>query len=201
MKTILLTLIAALVVVSSATAAVTKGVYLGTSKTTVNYLDPNTLQVVATESYTCNETVVIGPRKKVGTQVEANPFSFSVAATSPKTPPVNGDVRAASARIFPASGGGSALLQYWVIQNTTSGFVGALTNNYIDLGFARDRVIAKLHGTPTGYKMHSGEIAPGLQCTLASVVTGSQMALTIRGYAFVPGQAIIQFRTKINARR
>jgi hypothetical protein len=201
MKTTLLTFIAALFVISSATAGVTKGTYRGTSKTTVNYLNPSTLAVVATESYTCNETVVIAPPKKVGAQVEANPFTFVVAATSPKTPAVNGDVKAASARIFPASGGGSVLLQYWVLQNTATGFVGALGDNYIDLGLARDRVIAKLRGTPTGYKMHSGEIAPGLQCTLASVVTGSQMALTIKGYAFVPGQAIIQFTTKINARR
>jgi hypothetical protein len=110
-------------------------------------------------------------------------------------------VKAASARIFPIPGGGSALLQYWVMQNTTTGFVGALVENHTDVGLARDRVVAKLSGIPTGYKMHSGEIAPGLQCSLTSVVTGAQMALTIKGYAFVPGQAIIQFTTKINARR
>lgn len=201
MKTILLTLLAATLAASSATAAVTKGTYLGTSKTTVKYLDPNTLQVKKTEAYTCNETVVIGAPKKVGVITESNPFSLTVLATSPKVPAINGDVKAASARIFATVGGGSTVVQYWVLQNTTAGFLGALADNHLSEGLARDRVIAKFGGVGAGYKMHDAQIAPGLQCTLAATVTGRQMVLTITGYAFVPNQAIIQFTTKINARR
>jgi hypothetical protein len=201
MKHLFLTFVLLAFMTSLASAGVTKGIYLGTSKTTVKYLDPNTLQVIATQIYTCNETVVVGAPKKVGVAVESNPFSLTILATTPKTPPVNGDVKAGSARIFPASGGGTVLVQYWVLQNTATGFVGVLADNHISEGLARDRVIAKLGGASAGYKMHDGQIAPGLQSTLAATVTARQMALTINGYAFVPNQAIIQFTTKINARR
>jgi hypothetical protein len=190
--------------ISVASAGAPKGTYLGTSKTTVQYLDPNTLQSVATQVFTCNETVVISALKKAGGVTESNPFSLSIVASKPKPAPVNGDVKAASARVFAGAQGGLVLLQYWALQNTTTGFVGQLENNHIFDGLARDRVIANLlgpQGTPAAFKMHDAEIGAGLQCTLAATVTGRAMALKITGYAFVPNQAIIRFTTKINARR
>ncbi len=204
MKTLLHTFAAVLFAASSALAAAPKGTYVGTSKTTVKYLNPDTLETVATEAYSCNETVIIGALKKASGVVESNPFSLTILATKPKTPPAFGDVKLASARIFPIPGGGSGLVQYWLLQNTTAGFSGLLFDNHRVDGLALDRVVAKLgslQGPPAGFKMHDGQIGAALQCKISATVTGRQMVVTLIGYAFVPNQAIIQFTTKINARR
>jgi hypothetical protein len=203
-KTALFALIGAVVGISVATAGVTKGIYHGTSKTRVTYLNPTTLQPVSTQAFTCNETVTIAAPQKARGVTELNPFSLTVLASVPKTPPVVGDVKTASARLFPSVFGGLVLLQYWTLQNTATGFVGELDDNHLADGFARDRVMANLsgpHGAPIAYKMEDAEIGSGLQCTLVATVTGRVMVLKITGYAIVPNQALIQFTTKINARR
>jgi hypothetical protein len=185
-------------------AGVTKGTYLGTSKTIVQYLDPNTLQPVATQVFTCNETVVIGAPKSAGGLTELNPFDISVVASAPKTPPVDGDLKAASALVFSGIHGGLFLVEYWALQNTATGFVGELDANHLADGLARNRVIANAggpHGLPTGFKMLDTEFGAGFQCTLNATVTGRQMVLKITGYALVPGQSIIHFSTNIVARR
>ena len=188
---------------SSATADVTTGTYLGTSRTTVVYLDPNTLAPVASEVFTRNAAVVIGAPKQRGFQSESNPFSMSIFATPPGSSATLGAVKAQSARVF-ISSAGTFLVQYWTLQNTSTGFTGQLTNNYYSAGLARDKVIANLGGpggTPATYLMHDGQIGAGLQCTLTSTVTDARMVLKITGYAFVPGQAIIRFKSRIVATR
>ena len=189
--------------VSLAAAAVTTGTYRGTSKTTVTYLHPDTLQPIVTEVFTRNETVIIGTPKKAGVQTEANPFSLTILPTTPGTSRTPGEVKAASARIF-SVGGGLLLLQYWLLQNTVTGFSGQLANNHYADGLAKDKVIANLGGpggTPVAFRMHDAQIGPALQCTLSATVVDRQMTLKLNGYAFVPGWAIIRFKTRIVARR
>jgi hypothetical protein len=189
--------------VSFAAADVTTGAYRGTSKTTVTYLHPDTLQPLATEVFTRNETVLVGPPKKTGVQMERNPFSLTILPTTPGTAATLGDVKAASARIF-FVGSGYVLLQYWLLQNTATGFSGQLVNNYYADGLAKDRIIANLggpSGIPAAFRMHDGQIGSALQCTLAATVVDRQLTLKLNGYAFVPGLAIIRFKTRITARR
>ena len=188
---------------SFATADVTPGTYFGTSRTTVTYLDPNTLQPVSSEVFTRNAAVVIGAPKQRGVQVESNPFSMSIFATPAGSSSTLGAVKAQSARVFVTSSG-TFLVQYWTLQNTTTGFTGQLANNYYSAGLARDKVIANLGGpggTRATFLMHDGQIGAGLQCTLTSTVTDTRMVLKIIGYAFVPGLAIIQFKSRIVATR
>ena len=202
MKTIFFTLGLVLIAASFAAADVTKGTYLGTSKTTVKYLDPNTLQPVATEVFTRNETVIVGAAKSAGGVTEGNPFSLNVVPTTRATPPADGEVTAASARIFPTGAG--VLVQYWLLQNTVTGFTGQLASNHLAQGLAKDRVIANLGGpggSATAFKMHDGQFGVALPCTLNATGTGRQMTLKITGYALVLGQAIVQFTTKITAQR
>ena len=95
-------------------------------------------------------------------------------------------------------------MQYWLLQNTATGFTGQLVVNHFEDDLARDKVIANLGGpggTPAAFKMHDPRIGALLQTTFVSTVTGRQMTLKMNGYAFVPGQALIQFKTKITARR
>jgi hypothetical protein len=124
MKIASLLLAGLLAVASAAPAGAPKGTYLGTSKTTVNYLDPNTLQVVATQVFTCNESIVVRAPKSADGITEANPFSLAIRATAPKTPPVDGDLEAVSARTIKSVTGANVLVQYWSLQNTATGFVG-----------------------------------------------------------------------------
>src|SRR5688500_12145799 len=77
-------------------ADVLPGAYVGSSKTTVKYLNPTTLAVVATESYARKAKVTIAPPKVS----ETNPFAFGIAPF-PRTDLASaGDVFAASARII-----------------------------------------------------------------------------------------------------
>lgn len=179
------------------------GTYVGTSSTLVKYLDPNTLETVSQESFSRKLTVFVGDPKSSSGTTEANPFTLSVAPNRRTDSLTPGEVFAASARVFAVSGS-PRLFQYWTLQNTATGFSGALTNNHSDLGLAKDRVVANFNGpggTPTKFKMHDARVGSGLQCSLDAVVEGSSMALKIRGYAFVQGQAIIHFNTKVNALR
>jgi hypothetical protein len=184
-------------------ADVVNGTYTGSSKTNVKYLDPGSLQVIATESYANKVTLNITPPVRSGTVAETNPFSLLLAPFSRGSGPTAGEIFAASARIFTVIGG-NVLLQYWELDNTDDGFVGFLTNNHTADGLAKDRVIALLGGpggTPKKFLMHDASIGAGLQCNMTATTTGRQLALKVTGYAFVPGQAIIRFTTKIDARR
>lgn len=203
MKTPLLALLLTLLAAVAAQADVAAGAYRGTSKTTVKYLNPDTFAVLATEVFTRNETVTIGPLKSAGGFTEENPFSLTIAPTTPSPSPTPGDVKAASARTFPVNGA-NVLVQYWLLQNTATGFTGQLLVNHFEDNLARDKVIANLGGpggTPAAFKMHDPRIGALLQTTFTSTVTGRQMTLKMNGYAFVLGQALIQFTTKITARR
>lgn len=184
-------------------ADVVNGTYTGSSKTNVRYLDPATLAVVATGSYSRKVTVNITPPRQNGSVTEANPFSLTLAPFARGDSLTPGQVFAASARIFVVSGG-SILLQYWDLNNTVDGFVGALIDNHVGDGAAKERVIALLGGpggTPTKFLMHDASIGTALQCKVTATATGRQLAVKLTGYAFVPGQAIIRFTTKIDARR
>lgn len=195
--------IALTLVAQPASADVVYGTYTGSSKTNVKYLDPDSLQVIATESYASKVTLNITPPIRNGTVTETNPFSLLLAPFSRSDGPTPGEIFAASARIF-AVNGGTVLLQYWELDNTDNGFVGFLTNNHTADGLAKDRIIALLGGpggTPKKFLMHDASIGAGLQCNMTATTTGRQLALKVSGYAFVPGQAIIRFTTKIAARR
>ena len=91
------------------------------------------------------------------------------------------------------------MLQYWLFQNTLTGFTGTLVNEHAAEGLAKDRVIAKLNGpggNPTKFQMLDSN-AGNLVCTMTGTVTGNQLVLKITGFAVIPGQAIVQFKTKI----
>ena len=182
-------------------AAVGAGVYNGTARTTVKYLNPTTLQVMATESYGRKMLVTVGARKQLGTTVESNPFFLKIAPTVRTTPPANGDVFTASARVVSGSFG-TVLLQYWMLRNTATGFDGALVDNHSSDGAAKDRMIAKL-GPNSGasYLLHDANIVSGLQCKVLGTTSGRQLNLTVNGYAYIPGQAIVQFSTAFTGRR
>lgn len=199
MRNLALAAVTFFAVATVAGAEVSKGTYVGTSSTLVRYLNPNTLETVAQERFARKLRVFIGDPKSTGGQTEANPFTLTV---SPK-PRANvpGEVFAQSARILPVSGT-PTLVQYWTLQNTATGFNGALADNHSDSALAKDRVVANLGGpggTPSAFLMHDPRVGAGLQCTCEAVLDGDKMTLKIRGYAFVPGQAIIRFNTKIVA--
>ena len=186
-----------------APAEAPKGEYVGSASTLVEYLDPNTLQTIASERLARKVTVIIGDPKSVAGQTEPNPFTLEVAPKRRLSSPVPGEIFAASARVSAATGN-LALYQYWSLQNSATGFAGALINNYSEAGLAKDRINAHFNGpggAPASYLMHDGRIAPGLQSTLSAIIVGRQMTLKIRGHAFIPGQAIARFRTKIIANR
>lgn len=195
--------IALTLLIVPAGADVVNGTYTGSSKTNVKYLDPATFAVVATGSYSRKVTVNITPPRQSGSVTESNPFSLTLAPFARGDTLTPGQVFAASARIFAVSGG-NILLQYWDLDNTTGGFVGALTNNHVSDGAAKERVIALLGGpggTPRKFLMHDASIGTALQCKMTATATGRQLAVKLTGYAFVPGEAIIRFTTKIDARR
>lgn len=203
MRFLLLLVAVVLFATVCATAEVPKGNYLGSANTLVEYLDPNTLRTVASERFARKMIVFVGDPKSSAGQTESNPFTLTVGPKKRQPSPVSGEIFAASARISAVTGI-PTLYQYWSLQNSATGFTGALTNNYSEAGLARDRIVANFPGpggSPASYQMHDARIAPGLQCTLDAVVAGRQMTLKIRGYAFVPGQSIVKFRTKIIAQR
>jgi hypothetical protein len=43
--------------------------------------------------------------------------------------------------------------------------------------------------------MHDASIGSGLQCKLTATASGRDLKVTVTGYAYVPGRAIIQFTT------
>jgi hypothetical protein len=129
MRPLLLLLVLVLGSGSIADAAVTHGTYTGSAKTNVKYLDPNTLQTVATGSYGRKMKVKIGPRKQIRSATEANPFTMVISPSEREESPVAGELFAASARVFKFNGS-DVLLQYWTLQNTSSGFRGALTDKH-----------------------------------------------------------------------
>jgi hypothetical protein len=184
-------------------ADVVEATYTGSSRTNVRYLNPNTLQVVARESYTRKIRLVISPPRRLGTAVEINPFALQLAPLSRKNPSVAGEVFAASARVIPVTGG-EVLVQYWDLDNTSTGFIGELSNNHSAEGIMKDRVVALLGG-PGGaarsFFMHDARVGPALQAKMTGTAAGRTLELKITGYAFIPSQAIIQFTTKIDSRR
>jgi hypothetical protein len=197
----LLSLSAVLLTFTAASQAeVVNGLYNGTARTTVKYLHPQTMQVVKIESYGRKLQVVIAPRKESGGVVETNPFFWRMVPTTRTTPPSLGDVAAASSRVV-SSGGGSVLLQYWNLRNTVSGFDGALVNNHTAEGLAKDRIVAKLGDQRAGYLMHDASVGAGLQCKVVGTATGKQLKVTVDGYAFVPGRAVVQFSTSFTGQR
>jgi hypothetical protein len=185
---------------ASSHAVVPPGTYNGTSTSTVKFLDPNTLQVIATKRYSRKTTVVIA----APLAGEANPFSLNVKPTVSGSPPAAGDLVTASARNVSA-GGTPLLLQYWSLTNTEAGFTGRFTDSHLPEGFGIDRLVAPL-STPSGalkkYRLHDARVAPGLQVTaVATKPAAKKIALTISGYAFIPLNAVVQFSTVINARK
>ena len=169
----------------------------------MRYLNPNTLQVIARESYTQKIRLVISPPRRLGAAVETNPFGLQLAPLSRKNPSVAGEVFAQSARVIPVTGG-EVLVQYWDLDNTSTGFIGELSDNHSAEGILKDRVVALLGG-PGGaarsFFMHDARVGAALQTKITGTATGRTLALKITGYAFVPSQAIIQFTTKIDSRR
>jgi hypothetical protein len=184
-------------------ADVVHGTYTGSSRTNVKYLNPNTLQVIATGSYSRKVKLVISPPRRLGAAVETNPFALQLAPLVRKSAPVVGEVFAASARIFSVPAG-QVLLQYWDLDDTSTGFVGELSDNHAADGTSKDRVVALLGGpggTPRPFLMHDARVGPALQAQMIGTATGRKLALKITGYAFVPNQALIRFTTKIDSRR
>lgn len=196
----LLTLVLFAVAPALASADVVRATYSGTSTTTVKYLNPQTFQVFATERYSRKETVIVAAPKSVNGATEVNPFSLTIAPTV-HTTLLAGQVYAASARIFTINGT-PLLLQYWSLQNTSTGFTGILSSAHADINLAKDRVIALLGGpggTPRKFQMYDSNSA--LVCRMTGTATDNQLAIKITGYAVIPGQAVIQFTTKINSLR
>ena len=200
MKTLLLSLTCLLGLLAGRTeAGVTHGNYAGSAKTNVKYLDPQTLRTFATGSYGRKLRVKIAPTKSG----ERNPFTFNMAPSEREDSPEEGEVFAASARVLNFSGR-EVLLQYWNLQNTSSGFSGTLVNTHSSEGALRERVVALLGGPggqPRPFFMHDASIGSGLQCRMTAVASGRDLKVTITGYAFVPGRAIIQFTTEFTGRR
>jgi hypothetical protein len=182
-----------------ARADVLPGAYVGSSKTTVKYLDPTTLAVTATESYARKAKVTIAPPKVS----ETNPFTFAIAPFPRDADLAAGDVFAASARIINVDGT-DLLIQYWDVVNTDTGFGAFLVNNHIEEGIAKDRIMA-FKGGPGGklraFFMHDARIGAGLQSRISATAIDRKLVVNITGYAFIPSKAIIQFTTKINGRR
>jgi hypothetical protein len=195
---------AAIVAMPLATHAdVVNGSYVGSAKTTVKYLDPNTLAVVSTESYARKTKINIAPPKISGGGAETNPFSFGIAPFPRDEPLVAGALFAASARLIEVDGR-DVLLQYWNAQNTTTGFTASLVNNHASEGLAKDRIMAFLGGADGKLKpflMHDANVGAGLQCKMTGTATDRKLVIDVGGYAFVPNKAIIQFNTRINGRR
>jgi hypothetical protein len=186
-----------------ADADVVRGTYIGSSKTNVRYLNPATLAVVSAESYSGKMNVTILPPRQNGSITESNPFSLTLTPFARGDGLTAGQVFAASARVFVVNGG-SILLQYWDLSNTVDGFVGSLINNHLADGAGKERVIALLGGpggTPRKFFMHDASIGAALQCTITATTIGRLLTLKLTGYAFIPGQAIVRFTTKISARR
>lgn len=201
MKPLTLTALALALLTPLLPAAVPPGTYVGTSSTVVRYLNPDTLQTVSQETFSRKLLVFVGAPESASGTTESNPFTLSVRPKNSGAPLAPGQIFLESARVFPINGT-PTLFQYWTLQNSTTGFNGALTNNYIESDLARDRVIANFGGpggSPAKFKMHDARVAPGLQCSLDAIMEGDLMKLRIRGYAYIPGQAIIRFNTKVNA--
>ena len=194
--------------VATASADVAKGIYRGSSQTTVKFLDPVTLAGKFTQRYSRKLTVSIGKPLKYGDATEANPFDLAVAPTT-AAGLTAGDFVTASARIG-AVQGQNTLLQYWVLQNTQSGFTGTFTNSHELEGLQRDRLVAPF-STPTGalksYRFYDGRFGAVFQVAASGLVTGPDMNLEITGYAHVGkptdtgNNAIISFRTLITAKK
>ena len=182
-----------------ADADVVQGAYVGSSKTTVKYLNPATLAVTKTQSFARKAKVSIVPPKVS----EPNPFGFAIAPYPRHDPAAGGDLFAASARMINVQGT-EVLLQYWDVQETDTGFAAFLINNHIEEGVAKDRVMAFLGG-PGGklrpFFMHDARIGAALQSRISATATDRKLVVNITGFAFIPSKAIIQFATKINGRR
>jgi hypothetical protein len=185
----------------TARADVAKGIYRGSSQTTVKFLDPISLQVQATRKYSRKLTVTIGrPLTYTGT-TESNPFRFVVAPTMTGGGLVAGDFFTASARTA-AVGGRTTLLQYWLMQNNQSGFTGSFVDAHAFEGVQRDRVVVPL-SNPEGdlkpHRFYDASFGQTFQVTASALVSGANMTLTIKGYAHVGNQAIVSFETAITA--
>lgn len=198
-----LSLAIACLLTTPAWAGVKQGVYVGSSQTTVKFLNPNTLQVVATKQYTRKLTVTIGAPKTNGGFTESNPFTLIIAPTTPGALPVNGDLYVASAR-GATQQGIPTLLLYWQLQSTQAGFGGSMIDNHYLENEAKDRVVAPIFipsGAPTPHKLHSNATSPSGLTSINGIALGKQLTVTIKGFAFVPNQAIIKITTKITAKR
>jgi hypothetical protein len=183
-------------------ADVARGVYRGSSQTTVKFLNPVTLQVEATRRYSRKLTVSITkPLAFAGTK-ETNPFNFAVNPTVKGKGLVVADFFTASARTI-AVAGRTTLLQYWAFENTQSGFTGTFVNSHPEAA-QRDRIIAPLSdpdGALKPHRLYDGSFGPNFQTTASGLVQGKQMSLTLKGYARVGNQAIISFETLVTAKK
>jgi len=199
----LLTAFATVCLSASADADVAKGVYRGTSQTTVKFLNPVTLQVEATQKYARKLTVTISKPLRYAGTTETNPFHFEVAPTTVGAAPVLGDLLTASARTALVQGS-ATLLQYWLMQNNQSGFRGTFINSHALEGVQRDRLVAPLSDPEGGLRSHrlyDGSFGQTFQVTANGLVTGADMNLSINGYAHVANQAIVSFETSIIAKK
>ena len=190
---------AALSLVLPSMGEVPRGTYVGSSKTTVKFLDPITNAVTATRQYSRKLTVKIA-KPLAG---ETNPFNLKVAPGTVTPAPVVSDFYTASAR-FVTTGGGTELLEYWTLQDTATGFTGAFTDSHLPEGFAQDRIILpfiKPSGALKPYRFHDDRVSPVFQVKANATLTDLKLKLVFTGYGFVPNKAGVQFTTTINANK
>jgi hypothetical protein len=183
-------------------ADVARGIYRGSSQTTVKFLNPITLQVEATRRYSRKLTVIISKPLAYAGSTEGNPFSFAVNPTITGGGLVLADFFTASARTAPVNGR-TTLLQYWTLQNTQSGFTGSFVNSHPEAA-QRDRVVAPLSdpdGVLKPHRLYDASFGPTYQVTASGLVSGTDMTLTLKGYARVGTQAIISFETTVTAKK
>jgi hypothetical protein len=48
--------------------------------------------------------------------------------------------------------------------------------------------------------MHDASVGAGLQCKVVGTASGKQLDVTVNGYAFVPGRAVVQFSTSFTGK-
>ena len=193
---------------ATASADVPKGIYRGSSQTTVKFLDPVTLAVTSTRRYSRKLTVTIAKHLVLGSSTEANPFYFAIAPTN-SSPPTAGDFFTASARTA-AVNGQTTLLQYWLMQNTQSGFSGTFGNSHQLERAQQDRIVVPFKtpdGTLKAHRLYDSSFGSIYQVTATGLVTGTSMTLSITGYARagklgdLGNNAIVTFQTSITAKK
>jgi hypothetical protein len=193
---------------ATASADVPKGIYRGSSQTTVKFLDPVTLAVTSTRRYSRKLTVTIAKHLVLGSSTEANPFYFAIAPTN-TSPLTAGDFFTASARTAAVNGTDDAPAVLadaehaeWIQWNVWQ-CASARTRS------ARpDRCSVQDPGRyPQGASAVRLQLWQHLSVTATGLVTGTSMTLSITGYARagkladLGNNAIITFQTSITAQK